>query len=69
MIHMKGGEGCEVDPADDRSMREVRSKMLGDKIFFKISEDFKIFSDPTRVKILYALSLKEMCVRESSFSA
>lgn len=62
MIHMKGGKSCEVDLEDERSLREVRSKMLVDEIFFKISNDFKIFSDPTRVKILYALSLKEMCV-------
>ena len=53
---------CEVDLADESSVKEVKSKMLKDEIFLKISDDFKIFSDPTRVKILYALSQKELCV-------
>jgi DNA-binding transcriptional ArsR family regulator len=53
---------CEVDLADESSVKDVKSKMLKDEIFLKISDDFKIFSDPTRVKILYALSQKELCV-------
>ena len=58
---MNGGDDCEIDPADETAVKEVKSKMLDNEIFFKISEDFKIFSDPTRVKILYALSQKR-CV-------
>ncbi len=53
---------CDVDHTDLRSVREVKSKMIEDSIFLKISEDFKIFSDTTRLKILYALSQKELCV-------
>ncbi len=53
---------CEIDLADETAVREVKSKMLDNEIFLKISEDFKIFSDPTRVKILYALSQRELCV-------
>ena len=36
--------------------------MLEEKTFKKISEDFKILTDPTRVKLLYALSQMELCV-------
>ena len=53
---------CEIDLADETAVKEVKSKMLDNEIFLKISEDFKIFSDPTRVKILYALSQRELCV-------
>jgi ArsR family transcriptional regulator, lead/cadmium/zinc/bismuth-responsive transcriptional repressor len=53
---------CEIDLADETAVREIKSKMLDNEIFLKISEDFKIFSDPTRVKILYALSQRELCV-------
>jgi DNA-binding transcriptional ArsR family regulator len=57
-------EVCEIDHTDLRSVKIVKSKMLEDDIFLKISEDFKIFSDTTRLKILYALSQKELCVCE-----
>ena len=36
--------------------------MLDDETFQMISDNFKILSDPTRLKILYALILKEICV-------
>jgi DNA-binding transcriptional ArsR family regulator len=64
---MKDVYKCEVDLADESSVKEVKSKMLKDEIFLKISDDFKIFSDPTRVKILYALSQKELCVCDLAY--
>ena len=59
---MNPGHDCEIDLADENAVKKVRSKMLDNEIFLKISEDFKIFSDPTRVKILYALSQRDLCV-------
>jgi ArsR family transcriptional regulator, lead/cadmium/zinc/bismuth-responsive transcriptional repressor len=59
---MNDDSNCEIDLADETAVKEVKSKMLDNEIFLKISEDFKIFSDPTRVKILYALSQKDLCV-------
>jgi ArsR family transcriptional regulator, lead/cadmium/zinc/bismuth-responsive transcriptional repressor len=59
---MNDDHNCEINIIDETSVKEIKSKMLDNKIFLKISEDFKIFSDPTRVKILYALSQRELCV-------
>jgi ArsR family transcriptional regulator, lead/cadmium/zinc/bismuth-responsive transcriptional repressor len=59
---MNDDHDCEIDITDETSVKEVKSKMLDNKVFLKISEDFKIFSDPTRVKILYALSKRDLCV-------
>ncbi len=36
--------------------------MPQDETFQLISDHFKVLSDPTRVKILYALTQKEICV-------
>lgn len=41
---------------------DVKSEMLQEETFQTISENFKVLSDPTRVKILYALLQKEICV-------
>lgn len=41
---------------------EVRKVMPEDEILYDLAELFKVFGDTTRIKILYALFSKEMCV-------
>ena len=53
---------CEVKCIHEDSVREVKSKMLSEETFQGIASDFKMLGDPTRVKILHALSKKELCV-------
>lgn len=45
----------------------LKSKMLGDELLFDIAEVFKIFGDSTRVKIIYALKLSELCVADIAY--
>lgn len=59
---MKSDDVCEIKCIHENSVLEVKSKMLTEEDFQKIAGDFKIISDPTRVKILYALSQRELCV-------
>jgi DNA-binding transcriptional ArsR family regulator len=40
----------------------VKENMLSDEIFTNLSELFKVFGDFTRIKIIYALSKRELCV-------
>lgn len=40
--------------------------MLSDEMISRISSFFKVLGDETRVKILYALSQREMCVSDIS---
>lgn len=43
----------------------VREKMKTDRCFHYLAETFKAMSDPTRVKIIYALSQEnELCVHD-----
>ena len=53
---------CEIQYVNKKAVAEVRSRMLNNKLTFKVAGSFKILGDPTRVKILYALSQKELCV-------
>lgn len=57
---------CEIESVDEKSVKEVKSKMLEDELLFEVSDTFKIFGDSTRLKIMYALSQKELCVCELS---
>ncbi|MDE6182397.1 MAG: metalloregulator ArsR/SmtB family transcription factor [Eubacteriales bacterium] len=43
-------------------IKSVKEKALDDEIIYDMADFFKVFSDSTRVKILYALLNREMCV-------
>ena len=43
---------------------DVKGRMADENTLFDLAELFKIFGDSTRVKILYTLSMSEMCVRD-----
>jgi len=58
------GDFYEIECINEKTIELVKSKMFVDETFQRISNDFKIISDPTRVKILYALSQKEICVHD-----
>lgn len=47
--------------------RQVKNKMLSDELLFDVAEVFKIFGDSTRIKIIYALMLSELCVSDLAF--
>ena len=53
---------CNIKCINENSVKLVRSKMLKDSSFSNISDIFKVLGDKTRLKILYALSMKELCV-------
>ncbi len=46
---------------------KVKKDMLDDDILFDIAECFKILGDSTRIKIIYALKLSELCVNDLAF--
>lgn len=44
----------------------VKNNMLEERSFQRLSELFKVLGDNTRIKIIYALSKKELCVCDIS---
>ncbi|MDI6725097.1 MAG: metalloregulator ArsR/SmtB family transcription factor [Methanobacterium sp.] len=55
-------DACEIEEPDEEAVKEIKSKMLEDDVILKTTDGFKTISDPTRLKILYALSIKDLCV-------
>ena len=53
---------CSCNMIHEDIVKYVRSKMLPQVQFEKLSMFFKAISDETRIKILYSLSRSEMCV-------
>ncbi|MDF2675257.1 MAG: transcriptional regulator, ArsR family [Clostridiales bacterium] len=59
---MKNCDLCEENIIHPESIESVKSKMISDSETLSLSEIFKALCDTTRVKILYALSINELCV-------
>ena len=57
---------CEVKYVDKAKVNAVKKQMLKDGEINILSETFGILSDSTRIKILFALSKKELCVCDIS---
>lgn len=53
---------CDCHVIHEDVVADVRNHMPVEDILFDLADVFKVFSDSTRVKILYALFRAEMCV-------
>ncbi len=57
---------CETVYVHEDTIKEVQEEILNEPLNDKISRFFKAISDPTRMKILYALKRHELCVCDIS---
>lgn len=66
MLHGNGKAGAAGDARaayiDPKSVRRARSAVPGDRMVRALAETFAALSDPTRVRIIFALSEQELCV-------
>ena len=53
---------CDCTTIHEEVVNDVRAHMPEEDTLLELADVFKVFSDSTRVKILYALFRAEMCV-------
>ncbi len=53
---------CQVFCFNPKAIEQIREAMLDGREIEKLAQTFKVLGDPTRVKILFALSQRELCV-------
>ncbi|MCG9969419.1 metalloregulator ArsR/SmtB family transcription factor [Pelotomaculum terephthalicicum JT] len=53
---------CGITCIHEEAVEEVQKAMLGEDVAGSLAELFKALGDPTRVKILFALMTRELCV-------
>lgn len=53
---------CDCEVIHEEVVCQVRGEMPEENEFFELADLYKMFSDSTRVKLLWALNLHEMCV-------
>lgn len=59
-------ETCDVFCINKEAVDDVRSKMLDRQLVADAAEIFKVLGDPTRMRLLYALAQRELCVCDLS---
>ena len=57
---------CDCDVLHHETVNEVKRKMEDDEVLFEIADFYKALSDSTRIKIVHALDLSELCVCDIS---
>jgi ArsR family transcriptional regulator len=57
---------CETLCIHQDKVKEVQENLIQSNDIEKVSKLFKAISDPTRIKILYALQFNELCVCDIS---
>jgi len=58
----KNAPVCDCDVIHADIVKKVRKAMPKEEDFYELADLYKMFSDSTRVRILWALSSGEMCV-------
>ena len=53
---------CEIYYVNEDHVRSARQALSPEREILSLAETFKTLGDPTRVKVLQALSVKELCV-------
>jgi ArsR family transcriptional regulator len=53
---------CDCDVIHKETVRRVSRALPKEEDFYDLADLYKMFSDSTRVRILWALSREEMCV-------
>ena len=55
-------EVCEIAFIDKKKVSSVKKKMDSESTIQHLAETFRVLGDPTRTKIIFALSQEELCV-------
>ena len=53
---------CEINFTDEEAVAHVRKMLSSGSTTHQIAEIFKALSDPTRIRVIEALSIRELCV-------
>ncbi len=61
-LENKNDDVCEVFNSHEDAVARVRERMPSEEEYSDLSEFFKIFGNPTRLKIISLLCVEDLCV-------
>ena len=61
-IHTHGATPCGLPHGDPTALTEIKAQLPVESHVTRLANLFRMFGDPTRVRILSALAVSELCV-------
>ncbi|MCK9480079.1 MAG: metalloregulator ArsR/SmtB family transcription factor [Firmicutes bacterium] len=58
---------CDCEVIHSETVAKVQKELLSDDLVYGLANLYKSFGDMTRIKILHALSVSEMCVCDLAY--
>ena len=58
----RSADACEVFEADDSRVSRARAALVSERDAASLAETFRVLGDPTRVRLLDAMTSGELCV-------
>ena len=55
-------EICDFVSVDDKKVERIKKAIPEESVGQKLAEIFRVLSDPTRLKVIAALEIEELCV-------
>lgn len=62
-----GEDRCDCNVIHEDLINQVKDKIPSSEMLYSLADFFKVFGDPTRIKILTALTEAELCVCDIAF--
>lgn len=66
-MRMSEANRCAVTIIHHELVKQVKDRMISQEDAGELANFYKVFADPTRVKLLFALGIQEMCVCDLSY--
>lgn len=64
---MSSEDRCEINCLHEDVVAEVATKLIGEEKAIRLADTFKAMGDPTRIRIINALSTAELCVCDIAY--
>lgn len=61
-----GDDVCSINLIHENAIKNAKEEMLSEDTYIELSETFRLFGNPTRLKILTLLSVEDLCVCDIS---
>lgn len=62
VLYNVGDDVCSINLIHEKQIENAKKEMLNEDIYMQLSETFRLFGNPTRLKIMTLLSVEDLCV-------
>lgn len=65
-LYNVGEDVCTINLVHEKSVENAKKELLTEDVYIELSDTFRIFGNPTRLKIMSLLAVEDLCVCDIS---